>query len=304
MITAYKYSTEPFWYATGVYWTIIAFYYVFSFAMFYRKARLLDNIKQQILVGTEMLPTNVNPIELRYQELLDTVIEAYRKEISEKDYEYADMLDYYTLWAHQIKTPIAAMRLLLQQEKQTKLLQDISDELFRVEQYVEMVLQYVRIGRISNDLVIEELDLDSIIKQAINKYTKVFIRKKISLDYTNVNTKVITDEKWLLFVIEQILSNSLKYTKKGTVKIYLEPNREKVLVIEDSGIGIKEEDLPRIFEKGYTGYNGRLDKKSTGIGLYLSKTILTQLSHSITVDSTVQQGTRVLIDLHSYPLRD
>jgi len=304
MLNMYQYSKEPFWYATFVYWIVISIYYLCCFIMFYRKSIFLDNIKEQLLVSTGVFPENDNPIEQKYQELLDFTIGAYRKEISNKDLEYNDMLEYYTLWAHQIKTPIAAMRLLLQQERQTKFSQDISDELFHIERYVEMVLQYIRVGRINNDLLIQEYELDSIIKQAVNKYTKVFIRKKISLDYSNVNIKVITDEKWLLFVLEQILSNALKYTKKGTVKIYLEPNRDKVLVIEDSGIGIKEEDLPRIFEKGYTGYNGRLDKKSSGIGLYLSKAILTNLSHNIDVESIPKRGTRILIDLHSYPLRD
>ena len=304
MLNMYQYSKEPFWYATFIYWIVISIYYCYCFVMFYRKSVFLDNIKEQLLVSTSVFSSNDNPIEIKYQELLDFTIGAYRKEISNKDLEYNDMLEYYTLWAHQIKTPIAAMRLLLQQERQTKLSQDISDELFHIERYVEMVLQYIRVGRINNDLLIQEYELDSIIKQAVNKYSKVFIRKKISLDYNNVNIKVITDEKWLLFVLEQILSNALKYTPKGSVKIYMEPNRDKVLVIEDSGIGIKKEDLPRIFEKGYTGYNGRIDKKSSGIGLYLSKAILTKLSHNIDVESIPKQGTRILIDLHSYPLRD
>jgi hypothetical protein len=144
-------------------------------------------------------------------------------------------------------------------------------------------------------------DLDKIIKQAVKKYAFQFIQKKIKLDYKEVKCKIITDEKWLLFVLEQILSNALKYTLKGSISIYMIGNKN--LVIEDTGIGIEKEDLPRIFEKGFTGYNGRVYKKSTGIGLYLSKKILTKLSHTIKVESEFGKGTRIIIGLDSIDLK-
>lgn len=142
-----------------------------------------------------------------------------------------------------------------------------------MEQYVEMVLTYLRMEDMSGDLQFEKVSLDKILKQSVRKYSQMFILQKIRLDYRSVERIVLTDEKWLEFVIEQILSNALKYTKNGgEIRICLEEKRgQECLVIEDNGIGIQAEDLPRVFEKGFTGYNGRADKKSTGIGLYLCK---------------------------------
>ena len=160
-----------------------------------------------------------------------------------------------------------------------------------------MVLGYLRIESISSDLVLSQYYLSDVVKQAIRKYATIFIGQKITLDFKEMDCMVLTDEKWLVFVIEQILSNALKYTKSGTISIYMEA--EKTLVIKDSGIGIASEDLPRVFEKGFTGFNGRMDKKSTGIGLYLCKKILNKLSHKITITSQIDLGTMVRIDLSS-----
>ena len=178
------------------------------------------------------------------------------------------MDDYYAAWVHQIKAPIAVMSLLLQQED-TEQNQQLKAELFRVEQYAEMALSYVRLGEGMKDLVIAQYPLDEIIRKAVRKYAGQFIRKKIRLVYVGTEEIVLTDEKWLSFILEQILSNAVKYTVKGSVTI--EVNEKKQLTVSDTGIGIAAEDLPRIFEKGYTGKNGRLDRKSTGIGLYLCK---------------------------------
>lgn len=232
-------------------------------------------------------------IESDYQELVRIIDRERTKIVNEKENALAEMLDYYTIWAHQIKTPIAAMRLLLQSEQPGA--SELSEQLFKVEQYVEMVLQYLRIDSMSSDLLLKRYPLDDIVKQAIRKYSKSFIYKKIKLNYGYLNRNVLTDEKWLVFVIEQILSNALKYTNTGGISIYMDNDLPDTLVIEDTGIGIEAEDLPRVFEKGFTGYNGRTDKKSTGIGLYLCKRILTRLSHTIVVESAVGRGTKVKI---------
>ena len=158
-----------------------------------------------------------------------------------------------------------------------------------------MVLSYIRLGSNKNDFVLKEYDLDNIIRQAVRKYAPLFIRKKISLDFKPTNYKVLTDEKWLVFVIEQLLSNAIKYTNKGKISIYSLENKK--LVIEDTGIGISKEDIPRIFDKGFTGYNGRTDKKATGLGLYLCKNILDKLSHKISIESEVGVKTKVILDL-------
>ena len=169
------------------------------------------------------------------------------------------------------------------------------EQLQSVEQYVEMVLGYLRLESPSSDYVIRNYLLDDIVRQAVRKYASQFIRRKLRLEYTPLNVSVITDEKWLLFAIEQVLSNALKYTRSGSVSITLEA--PKTLCIRDTGIGIAPEDLPRVFEKGYTGSNGRTDKRATGIGLYLCRRILAKLGHSITIVSTPGVGTTVRIGL-------
>jgi signal transduction histidine kinase len=142
------------------------------------------------------------------------------------------------------------------------------------------------------------------VKQAVRKYGMIFINKKITLDLEQFDCRVITDEKWLVFVLEQIISNGLKYTNQGKISIYLDPLKEQTLVIEDTGVGIRDEDINRIFERGFTGYNGRMDKKSTGIGLYLCQQVLNKLSHVITVESRIGQGTRVSISFSALQIND
>ena len=212
--------------------------------------------------------------------------------------KYSDMVDYYTMWVHQIKTPIAALRLLLAEEEDERS-QEMWEELFSIEQYVEMALQFSRLSAKSTDFVIGEVSLDKVVREAIHKYARLFVRKKIKMELSSIDTQVLTDEKWLEFVIEQILSNAIKYTAGGTISIYQkitvtdEKKEVKELIIEDTGIGIAPEDLPRIFEKGYTGYNGHADKRSTGIGLYLCRKIMRKLSHEITIESEIGVGTKV-----------
>ena len=230
-----------------------------------------------------------------YQQIIRLISEEHGVYRTETNRKYADMIDYYTVWAHQIKTPIASMRLHLQNED-SALSRTLTSDLHRIEQYVEMVLTFLRLDSESTDYVIKEYDLDKIIKGAVRKFSADFIGRKLSLVYEPIHTTVITDEKWLSFVIEQVLSNALKYTPAGCITITLE--NEKTLCIRDTGIGIAPEDLPRIFENGYTGYNGRTDKKASGIGLYLCKRICNNLGHTITARSTVDvPGTIIDIDL-------
>lgn len=232
-----------------------------------------------------------------------------------------EMTDYYTMWAHQIKTPIFALRLLLQENPSEN--KDALAELFKIEQYVEMVLGYLRTEDMSSDLKLSRCNLDTIIRRQIHKYAGIFVSKKLSLTYKGISESVLTDEKWLGFVIGQILSNALKYTRAGGIHIYLKDvngshqNSDNLsdtvisstststatdtatsitLIIEDTGIGIREEDLPRIFEKGYTGVNGRENNRATGIGLYLSQKIMNRLGHRIYITSEEGTGTKVFLE--------
>lgn len=266
-----------------------------DFILYRKKKIYLREYEKKVTYDLSYLPKVESQFEEEYQNLLHVLFEDRAVYISKADKEMSDMIDYYTLWAHQIKTPIAAMRLLLQTEDKDNF--EIEEQLFKIEQYVEMVLQYLRSNNINNDLSLIEYDLDTLVKQAVRKYSKLFIRKKINLNYEPLNMRVITDEKWLVFVIEQILSNALKYTNEGSISIYGVENK---LVIEDTGIGISAEDILRVGEKGFTGFNGRSDKKSTGIGLYLCKKILTMLSHEISIESESGKGTKITIDLSSY----
>lgn len=265
-----------------------------DFVFYYQKHRRLLEAKKVIQISVNALEMPGDQIEEDYQELLRLVHEDRVKAVNDLQNRKKDLVEYYTMWVHQIKTPIAAMRLLLQAED-TPQNREMAEELFQIEQYVEMALHYTRLDSESSDFLIQWYELDEIVREAVRKYARVFIRKKINLNYQPLKVQVLTDEKWLEFVIEQILSNAVKYTQKGTVSIYMED--ERTIVIEDTGIGIRPEDLPRVCEKGYTGYNGHTNKRSTGIGLYLCKRILKKLSHSIEIDSELGEGTRVKIGL-------
>lgn len=255
----------------------------------------LEKIKKLTVYGMEFLPEAKNEIEKDYGDVANILFEENKQIRLKMEERYNEMIDYYTMWAHQIKTPIAAMRLNLQNED-SDFSRRLTEDLQRIEQYVEMVLCYLRLDSNSSDYVIREYDIDSIVRQGIKKFASQFIRKKIKLDYRPSDLKIVTDEKWLLFVIEQVLSNSLKYTKQGSISVFVNDNQE--LCIKDTGIGIAPEDLPRIFEKGYTGYNGRSDKKASGIGLYLCKRICKNLGHDITASSVLGEGATIKINLN------
>ncbi len=267
---------------------------VFFFIGFFRYRsyhRELASLLDRITVSLDALPKPRGDIEHDYHSLLQALFKEKAHIQTASDAVLRDMNDYYTLWVHQIKTPIAAMRLMLQSSDNSESAALLA-ELFKIEQYVEMVLQYLRLGSSATDFVIRTAALDDIVRQAVRKYARLFILKKIKLDFTETNLEVLTDEKWLTYVIEQVLSNAVKYTPAGTVSIYADGPS---LVIRDTGIGIKPEDLPRVFDRGFTGYNGRADKKSTGIGLYLCRRILRLLGHTITIDSDAGRGTTVTL---------
>ena len=244
-------------------------------------------------------PDPIGPIEKDYLEIINKLKEEEEYSRKKATSDYNNMVEYYTVWAHQIKTPIASMRLQLQSEdneSSRKLMGDLN----RIEAYVEMVLTFLRLDSDSTDYVIKEYDLDEIIRPAIRKFSREFILKKLKLEYEPVSFKTITDSKWLSFIIEQVISNAVKYTSEGSVRIYMtEPG---ILCIEDTGIGISKEDLPRIFENGYTGFNGREDKRASGIGLYLCKRIADNLGHKIYAESNVGEGTKLFLDMRSKKL--
>lgn len=292
----------------SVMWILL--YGIAGFIRYARHHQRLLEMERQLVSGLRSLEPPLSLAEEDYQRMVRSLYDEKMEMESRSRIARQEMVDYYGMWVHQIKTPIAAMRLLIQsREKEEGQLsvytRELRMELFRIEQYVDMVLTYLRMEEMSSDLDFEECSLDPIIKQAVRKYSQVFILQKIRLNYEPVEKTVLTDEKWLTFVVEQLLSNALKYTKEGSISIYLEEtgdgaragSGEQYLVIKDTGIGIWPEDLPRVFEKGFTGYNGRKDKKSTGIGLYLCKSIMDKLQHGVWIESEPGQGTKVYLAL-------
>lgn len=267
-----------------------------SFVRYARKIKDLEYLEKKITYDIDGLSESEGAIESLYEKMVTNLYEEKRQLESRYQIEKKELEEYYMLWAHQVKTPIAAMNLLLQSGEVKQ--RELSAELFKIEQYVEMVLGYLRTEQMTSDLTLKEYDLLSVIRQAVRKYSRLFIIQKIKLNLEEMEYSMLTDEKWILFAIEQILSNALKYTNEGgSISIYMAKDRNDTLVIEDTGIGISQEDLPRVVEKGFTGYNGRDHKKSTGLGLYLSREILKKLNHQLTLESEVGVGTKVFIYL-------
>ena len=247
------------------------------------------------------LPAPKDIIEEDYQKIIHDMEEDAKASREQAAEAYRDMIEYYTVWAHQIKTPIAAMKLQLQAED-SGTARRLGGDLNRIEGYVNMAMAYLRLDSEDTDYLIREYRVDDIIRPVIRKFSREFILKKLTLNYDPPEMKVITDEKWLSFVLEQVISNAVKYTGEGgTIRIY--GKSDNSLCIEDTGIGINPEDLPRIFEKGYTGFNGRQDKSASGIGLFLCKRILENLGHSIFADSEAGKGTRMTLEFRQQAIQ-
>lgn len=252
------------------------------------------------------LPEQGDAMEQIYREMIEELNTECK--LSEAAYakRQSEMREYYAMWVHQIKTPIAAMQLLLQVQQndagsETMQLQaELEKELFDIEQYVNMALQYQRVNAPGNDYLLERISLDTLVREVIRKYAKLMVRKHIPLSYEGTDLMVVTDAKWVSFAIGQILSNAIKYSHEND-RIVIGTVQEgdwNFLKITDHGIGIRREDISLVFQKGYTGYNGHMDKKSTGIGLYLSKLVLNKLGHSIRLESEYGEGTTVWIGFH------
>lgn len=291
----YGYPAEPVIYGNLLCLTVGTAAFLYGWNQFCKKKRQLLRLKEILPLELEELPEPEDSCEALCQEMLGSLNHMRMESEKKRMDSYGEMTDYYTMWVHQIKTPISALRLLLSEDKQKN--KASINELFRVEEYVEMVLGYLRTEDISSDISLQSCSLDAVIREQIHKYASVFIGKKLKIVYKAVEIWVLTDPKWLGFVIGQCLSNALKYTRTGEIKIELSLSCPDTLVIRDTGVGISPEDLPRVFEKGFTGCNGRREEHSTGIGLYLCKKIMKKLNHEIRIESQPGQGTAVYLSL-------
>jgi histidine kinase len=249
----------------------------------------LQRYRKELLYGEREAKS---PMEVLLTEKLEkSEAELYQKK-SDAENRYNDLVDYYTLWVHQIKTPIAASKLLVSEVADRQLKQQLEQEIFKIDSYTNLVLQYLRLESFHDDLVLKKENIEDLVKEVIRKYALFFIQKGLSINLHDLDRKIVTDKKWLLVVIEQILSNSLKYTNEGGLEIYMEGSD---LCIKDTGIGIKNSDQLRVFERGFSGYNGRMTQQSSGLGLYLTQKISQELGHQIQIESELGQGTTVRI---------
>lgn len=291
IFSGYSLPTAAVMYAAAICFSIFFAAFIVDFILFSRKVKRLRQCKNEITLTIENLPAAANFIEKEYAQMLEILFDEKTVIKKSTEQKLADLSDYYTIWAHQIKTPIAAARLILQSECDVN---ELSEQIRRIEEYTQMAMCYARLTSESTDFVIREISADELVRGEIRKFSAQFIRKKLSLDFKPAGKTVVSDEKWLGFVVGQVISNAVKYTNSGGIEIYFE--EPQTLCVKDTGIGISPEDLPRIFEKGYTGLNGRIDEKASGIGLYLCDKICRKLGHKITAESD-KNGTVIRISL-------
>lgn len=264
---------------------------VFDARRFHHRVRDLKDLQKQLILSADLLPEPADAVEREWETLTVGLADSLRQVKSELRSTQNDTLAYYTLWVHQIKTPIAAMELVLRDADDARA-GILKQELLKIEQYTEMALRYARLSDISSDLLPERCDLADICREAVKKFSLLFVYRKLSVEIGDMGAPVVSDKKWLQFILEQIISNAVKYTTRGGVRI---TRTGDTLFVADTGIGIRKEDLPRIFERGYTGYNGRVDNRATGLGLYLSRRAADALSVRLSVESTVGAGTTVSV---------
>ncbi len=255
--------------------------------------------KEPEIVISEKMPVPKSVIEEDYQELIRKVSKELTEKIASYETRLHNMDDYYATWVHQIKTPIASMKLNLQAED-SKQARTLLRNLKSIEDYVDMVMTYLRLSGEHTDYVIREENIKDIVKASGRKCATDFIEKKLSFSLDMEDEIVLTDKKWVSLVIDQILSNCIKYTDKGGVSISFDKETH-TLCIADTGIGIDKSNLPRIFERGYTGFNGRGESHSSGIGLYICKSICDNLHIDIRCESEVGVGTKVYL---SFPVTE
>lgn len=265
---------------------------VYFLGFYFNKKTQLEKWEQFALDGLGTCPEAKTFEQKVYVQTLRNVSDNYLKQIQKRNESAKEQLEFMTQWFHEIKTPIAVSRLLLETEVESLSLQE---EMNRIEGYVEQALYFSRLHDFNKDYVIQEIDLEKLIKEIVMAESKTFISKKIKVEMPKINLTVLSDKKALTYIIRQLLLNSLKYTNEhGEISLTLNP-KTKQLTLRDNGMGIPAEDLPRVFEKGFTGKNGRTHQRSTGMGLYLAKKTVEKLGHDISLSSQVGIFTEAIL---------
>jgi len=291
----YRLKLEPFFYAGAVAFFVLLCAFVVEFFKESKAAAAREHLLNNILCDWNSFEQPRNLTQDDYRQMIKALGERIEKLTADFSTEQKETQDFYTTWVHQIKTPIAVLKLELDKANTSELDRGaLQEELFRIEQYTDMVLSYQRLGSTSNDLLVKEYSLDELIREVIRKYASQFIHKKLKLEYEGCSEKIVIDKKWFCCILEQLVSNAIKYTQAGAISITV---ADGTLCVNDTGIGIASEDLPRIFEKGYTGANGRLNEKSSGLGLYLCSKAATLLEIPITAQSTPGKGSSFSLNI-------
>ncbi len=290
----YELPAEPVWYAAGLCGLLGLAAAAIHFVRYCKRHRQRQQVLKDPAALLDGLPEAISLGEQDDRAIMNALLNELSAAQTELYRSHQDSQNYFSAWVHQIKTPLSVLRLNLQAEN-TPESRDMLNELFTMEQYVDMALCYTRLNDPTKDLALGQVDVDQVIRSVIREFAPLIIRKRIALHYDGCTQTALSDERWLRFLLEQVMSNAVKYTQSGSITLTVTP--DPAIIVEDTGIGISPEDVPRVFEKGYTGYNGRGGQKATGLGLYLCRKTAKMLGHGITLTSEVGKGTVVTIDL-------
>ena len=281
---------------------IMGLYVVLIAIEYFKKKKFYDNLSNMLeeLEEKYLITEIINTPDFLEGKILKNTIEAIDKSMLENvnKYKYMteDYKEYIELWIHEIKIPIAASKMVIENNK-NEVTKSIDEELNKVENYIEQALFYARSNTVEKDYYIRKVVLKEIVNESIKKNKSSLIQEKISINIHNLDIEVNTDNKWIVFILNQIIQNSIKYRKKekSIIEIYANQGKENVILyVKDNGIGIRQGEITRVFEKGFTGTNGRLsNKKSTGIGLYLCKKLCNKLGIGIELNSVQNEGTEI-----------
>ena len=267
---------------------------------------IVDKLDKKYLVIEMLNSPNFQEGEILYNELFE-INKSMLENIKNYEISMNDFKDYIEMWIHEVKIPLSSLILMIHNNK-NNISSKMVDQVNRLDNYVDQVLFYVRAENAEKDYLIKKTELNKVINKIALKNKDYILENNICFSVLNCEKKVLTDSKWLEFIIDQIINNSIKYKREivsSFIKIYTEENNEELrLIIYDNGIGIDAKDLPRVFDKTYTGTNGRLKSKSTGMGLYIAKNLCEKLGHKIAIESKVNEYTKVIITFNKESIYD
>lgn len=294
----YWYPLESIGYTALIVMTLLVLISALDYRRYRRRLRQLDSLTEAWISLEREMPDTRDPLEQRYQQLILKQRAILTEEKEKQNAAQKQREELVTMWMHQIKLPLASLSLILESlEPEDTIsashLNEMKLALVRTEQYAQTALKAIQIENLKEDLILEPCDLGELCAEVIRKQALPFILKKLQLNFTPFHQTIVTDRKWLGFILEQLLSNALKYTDAGTISVTFLCDPTPHLIIADTGRGIAAADQARLFERGYTGYNGHHDFKASGIGLYLCRKTADSLNIKLHLESEKEKGTQV-----------